>query len=40
MKLLALYQGLLVLVRAGQDKPTLERLVAAEFHELEAHYDI
>ena len=39
-KLLALYQGLLVLVRAGQDKPALERLVAAEFHELEAHYDI
>ncbi|URK86977.1 TetR/AcrR family transcriptional regulator [Rhizobium sp. RCAM05350] len=39
-KLLALYQGLLVLVRAGQDKPTLERLVAAEFHELEAPHDI
>ena len=40
MKLLALYQGLLVLVRASQDKSTLKRLVAAEFHELEAHHDI
>lgn len=39
-KLLALYQGLLVLVRAGQDKSTLERLVATEFHQLEAHHDI
>ena len=40
MKLLALYQGLLVLVRAGQDKHTLERLVAAEFQQMEAHHDI
>ncbi|MBY5868668.1 TetR/AcrR family transcriptional regulator [Rhizobium leguminosarum] len=39
-KLLALYQGLLVLVRAGRDKHTLERLVAAEFHQLENHHDI
>ncbi|CAN7685902.1 TetR/AcrR family transcriptional regulator [Rhizobium sp. LjRoot254] len=39
-KLLALYQGILVLVRARQDKHALLRLVAAEFKELEAHDDI
>jgi TetR/AcrR family transcriptional repressor of nem operon len=38
-KLLALYQGILVLVRAQQDKSVLERLVAAEFLELERDYD-
>lgn len=38
-KLLALYQGLLVLIRAGRDKQALERLVAAEFHELETYHD-
>ena len=38
-KLLALYQGLLVLIRAGRDKQVLERLVAAEFHELESDHD-
>jgi TetR/AcrR family transcriptional repressor of nem operon len=38
-KLLALYQGILVLVRAQQDKSVLERLVAAEFLELERDND-
>jgi TetR/AcrR family transcriptional regulator, transcriptional repressor for nem operon len=34
-KLLALYQGVLVLVRAGWDKTTLESLIIAEFDGLE-----
>ncbi len=34
-KLLALYQGILVLVRAGQDKTTLETMINAEFDGLE-----
>jgi TetR/AcrR family transcriptional regulator, transcriptional repressor for nem operon len=33
-KLLALYQGVLVLVRAGYDKAVLERLITAEFDDL------
>jgi TetR/AcrR family transcriptional regulator, transcriptional repressor for nem operon len=39
VKLLALYQGLLVLIRAGHDKAPLERLIHDEFNELEAHHD-
>lgn len=35
-RLLALYQGVLVLVRAGQDKAALEALINAEFGALEA----
>lgn len=35
VKLLALYQGVLVLVRAGHDKPTLEQLIIQEFKDLE-----
>jgi TetR/AcrR family transcriptional repressor of nem operon len=35
MKLLALYQGILVLVRAGHDKATLEELIHDEFDDLE-----
>jgi TetR/AcrR family transcriptional repressor of nem operon len=35
LKLLALYQGVLVLVRAAHDKSAIERLINAEFDELE-----
>ena len=39
VKLLALYQGVLVLVRAGHDKPTLETLIINEFKSLEKSND-
>jgi AcrR family transcriptional regulator len=39
VKLLALYQGVLVLIRAGHDKAPLERLINDEFDELESHHD-
>lgn len=39
VRLLALYQGLLVLVRAGHDRTTLERLVDDEFNDLEVRHD-
>lgn len=39
VKLLALYQGLLVLIRAGHDKALLERLIHDEFNDLEAQHD-
>ena len=39
VKLLALYQGILVLVRAGYDKGALEALVDAEFDALDASHD-
>lgn len=39
VKLLVLYQGLLVLIRAGYDRATLERLINNEFNDLEAHHD-
>jgi TetR/AcrR family transcriptional regulator, transcriptional repressor for nem operon len=35
-KLLALYQGVLVLVRAGWDKTALEKMIDAEFNQLGA----
>jgi TetR/AcrR family transcriptional repressor of nem operon len=35
LKLLALYQGVLVLVRAGHDKSALERLIIEEFKDME-----
>lgn len=35
LKLLALYQGILVLVRAGHDKTALEQLIHNEFNSLE-----
>lgn len=38
-KLLALYQGVLVLVRAGHDKAVLEKMLIAEFKELEEQHD-
>ncbi|MCA8909132.1 MAG: TetR/AcrR family transcriptional regulator [Rhodospirillaceae bacterium] len=38
-KLLALYQGILVLVRAGHDKAVLRHLVIDEFANLEARHD-
>jgi len=38
-KLLALYQGVLVLVRAGHDKTVLEKMLVAEFKELEVGDD-
>ncbi|MEQ1547967.1 MAG: TetR/AcrR family transcriptional regulator [Chakrabartia sp.] len=34
-KLLALYQGILVLIRAGWSKPALENMINAEFDQLE-----
>ncbi len=39
VKLLALYQGLLVLIRAGHDRASLERLVNDEFNDLEVQHD-
>jgi TetR/AcrR family transcriptional regulator, transcriptional repressor for nem operon len=39
VKLLALYQGILVLVRAGHDKAALERLIDDEFDDLEKSHD-
>jgi len=39
VKLLALYQGILVLVRAGHDKAVLERLIREEFDGLEKSHD-
>lgn len=39
LKLLALYQGLLVLVRAGHDRRALEQLVNDEFNDLETRHD-
>jgi TetR/AcrR family transcriptional repressor of nem operon len=39
LKLLALYQGILVLVRAGCDKAGLERLILNEFDNLEISHD-
>jgi TetR/AcrR family transcriptional repressor of nem operon len=39
LKLLALYQGILVLVRAGCDKAGLERLILNEFDTLEISHD-
>lgn len=39
IKLLALYQGLLVLVRAGHDRRALEQLVNDEFNDLETRHD-
>ncbi len=39
VKLLALYQGILVLVRAGHDKAALERLIIHEFNTLERSHD-
>jgi TetR/AcrR family transcriptional regulator, transcriptional repressor for nem operon len=39
VKLLALYQGLLVLIRADHDRTALERLVNDEFNDLEARLD-
>jgi AcrR family transcriptional regulator len=39
VKLLALYQGVLVLVRAGHDKFTLEQLIINEFKDLEKSND-
>jgi TetR/AcrR family transcriptional regulator, transcriptional repressor for nem operon len=37
-KLLALYQGVLVLVRAGYDKTVLKRLINTEFADLEVRH--
>ena len=39
MKLLALYQGILVLVRAGYDKAALKRLITDEFTNMEIAHD-
>lgn len=39
LKLLALYQGILVLVRAGYDKSVLEPFIRAEFDDLERSRD-
>jgi TetR/AcrR family transcriptional repressor of nem operon len=39
VKLLVLYQGVLVLVRARRDKASLERLIVDEFANLEVHHD-
>jgi AcrR family transcriptional regulator len=39
VKLLALYQGVLVLVRGGYDKAALKRLIIDEFADLEDHHD-
>ncbi|MBV8751180.1 MAG: TetR/AcrR family transcriptional regulator [Candidatus Eremiobacteraeota bacterium] len=39
LKLLALYQGILVLIRAGHDKKALEALIQEEFNGLEAGHD-
>lgn len=39
MKLLALYQGILVLIRAGHDKVALEQMIIDEFNDLEGRYD-
>lgn len=38
-KLLALYQGVLVLVRAGYDKTVLKRLITAEFADLDVRHE-
>ncbi len=38
LRLLALYQGILVLIRAGHDKQALENLIQDEFNQLEAKY--
>jgi len=38
-KLLALYQGILVLVRGGHDKKVLEEMLMTEFNNLEVHHD-
>lgn len=40
VKLLALYQGILVLVRAGWNKPALEAMVQAEFDQLEGEPNV
>ncbi len=39
LKLLALYQGILVLIRAGCDKAGIEQLVLDEFDNLELRHD-
>jgi TetR/AcrR family transcriptional regulator, transcriptional repressor for nem operon len=39
-RLLALYQGILVLVRAGWDKPALQAMVNAEFDQLEGKHHV
>lgn len=39
LKLLALYQGILVLVRAGHEKAALKRLITDEFDDLENSHD-
>jgi len=39
MRLVALYQGVLVLVRAGWDKAKLERMINDEFNHLGGRYD-
>jgi len=39
VKLLALYQGVLVLVRGGYNKATLKQLIIDEFADLEGHHD-
>ena len=38
LQLLALYQGILVLVRGGYDKPALEQLIDAQFNALEGNH--
>lgn len=38
-KLLTLYEGILVLIRAGHDKAELEQMVIAEFNRREDHHD-
>lgn len=39
IKLLALYQGVLVLLRAGYDKAALKQMIVGEFADLEAGHD-
>jgi TetR/AcrR family transcriptional repressor of nem operon len=39
VKLLALYQGILVLIRVGHDKAALKRMIIDEFNDLEGHHD-
>ncbi|MGG6893167.1 TetR/AcrR family transcriptional regulator [Rhizobium sp. BR 315] len=39
LRLLALYQGILVLIRAGHDKQALAALIQNEFNNLEARHD-